>query len=115
MKINGLTIVVCEGATPVEVCDVREVHEENVYEEDISEEDVRKVVWEIREVPQNVDIRVTAATVSPIEGGYCLQIWGHDVTPACSLSIPHLSLPVRRFSINTSPCRLIVSVVFYPS
>ena len=115
MKINELTIVVCEGATPVEVCDVREVHEENVYEEDISEKNVRKVVWEIREVPQNVDIRVTAATVSPIEGGYCLQIWGHDVTPACSLSIPHLSLLVRQFSINTSPCWLSVSVVFYPS
>ena len=53
-------------------CDVREVHEENVHEEDVSEEDVRevhKVVREVWEVPQNVDIRVTAATVSPIEGG----------------------------------------------
>ena len=77
--------MVCERATPVEVCDVREVHEEEVTEEDVCE--VRKVVWE---VPHNVDIRVTAATVSPIEGGYHLQIWGHDVTPACSLSIPHL-------------------------
>ena len=40
---------------------------------------------------------------------------GHGVTPACSLSIPHLSPLVRRFSINTGPCQLIVSVYFYPS
>ena len=72
MKIHGLTIVVCEGATPVGVCDVYEVCEENVHEEDVSEEDVRevrKVVQEVWEVPQNIDIKVTAATVSPIESG----------------------------------------------
>ena len=64
--------MVCEGATPVGVCDVYEVHEENVHEEDVSEEDVRevrKVVQEVWEVPQNIDIKVTAATVSPIESG----------------------------------------------
>ena len=79
--------MVCEGATPV-----REVHEEDVTEEDVCE--VRKVV---REVPHNVDIRVTAATVSPIEGGYHLQIWG--LVPFRSLTC----LLVRQFSINTSP------------
>ena len=54
------------------MCDVHEVREENVHEEDVSEEDVRevrKVVREVWEVPQNIDIRVTAATVSPIESG----------------------------------------------
>ena len=69
MKIHGLTIEVCEGATPVGVCDVHEVHEENVHEEDVSEEDVREVRKDVWEVPQNIEIRVTAATVSPIEGG----------------------------------------------
>ena len=59
MKIHGLTIVVCEGATPVGVCDVHEVHEENVHEEDVSEEDVREVRKDVREVPQNIEIKVT--------------------------------------------------------
>ena len=70
MKIHGLTIEVCEGATPVGVCDVHEVHEE-----DVSEEDVREVCKDVREVPQNIEIRVTAATLSPIEGvrGGCRQ------------------------------------------
>ena len=72
MKIHGLTIVVCEGATPVGVCDVHEVREENVHEEDVSEEDVRevcKVVQEVLEVPQNIEIKVTIPTVSLIESG----------------------------------------------
>ena len=66
--------MVCEGATPVGVSDVHEVHEENVHE-DVSEEDVREVRKDVREVPQNIEIRVMAATVSPIEGsrGGCRQ------------------------------------------
>ena len=41
---------------------------------------------------------------------YTESIWQFsiDVTPACSLSIPHLSPSVRRFSINTGPCQLVV-------
>ena len=63
--------MVCEGATPVGVCDVHEVREENVLE-DISEEDVRevcKVVQEVLEVSQNIEIKVTIPTVSLIESG----------------------------------------------
>ena len=72
MKIHVLTNVVCEGATPVGVCDVHEVREENVHEEDVSEEDVRevcKVVQEVLEVSQNIEIKVTIPTVSLIESG----------------------------------------------
>ena len=54
------------------MCDVHEVREENVHEEDVSEEDVRevcKVVQEVLEVPQNIEIKVTIPTVSLIESG----------------------------------------------
>ena len=71
MKIHVLTNVACEGATPVGVCDVHEVRED-VHEEDVSEEDVRevcKVVQEVLEVPQNIEIKVTIPTVSLMESG----------------------------------------------
>ena len=52
--------------TPVEVRE-EVIREEDVHEEDVRE--VRKVVCEVQEVPQIVDIMVTAVTVSWIRGG----------------------------------------------